>query len=69
MLQLPGGIDWPSVESAFEPDVVAPFARLLERYESAGLLARAGHASRWTDRGFFFIDEMMKAIYELALAD
>jgi oxygen-independent coproporphyrinogen-3 oxidase len=67
MLQLPGGIDWDAVESSFEPDVVAPFARLLGRFEDAGLLERRD-ALRWTGRGFFFIDEMMKAIYELALA-
>jgi len=67
MLQLPTGIDWAAVDASFDVDTVAPFAELTARFESAGLLAREGQATRWTERGFFFIDEMMKAVYELAL--
>ena len=68
MLQLPDGISWREVEAGFEPATVTPFAELLARFEGAGLLVRHAGFTRWTDRGFFFIDEMMKAIYELALA-
>lgn len=66
-LQLSEPIPFSRTISRFTPEEAAPFEELRQRFETLGLVETRGETSAKTMLGFLFVEEMLKAVYDLAV--
>jgi oxygen-independent coproporphyrinogen-3 oxidase len=64
-LQLPDPFDFARARQRFREVDLAPFEALLAKLARAGLVDLSGDLVAKTERGFFFIEEMLKSVFDL----